>query len=63
MRAMACSCGYHLEAANDEELFEQARVHVDKCHEGLREHASTLRRVAQGGVRLARRARYYRRGR
>ena len=32
MRAMDCSCGHHMEAANDEELFEQARAHVDDDH-------------------------------
>ena len=29
MRALDCSCGQHLEADNDEELFERAREHVD----------------------------------
>lgn len=32
MRALDCSCGRHLEAADDEELFQQARQHVDRDH-------------------------------
>lgn len=32
MRALDCSCGQHLEADNDEELFERARKHVDVDH-------------------------------
>jgi predicted small metal-binding protein len=32
MRALDCDCGQHLEAANDEELFERAREHVDRDH-------------------------------
>jgi hypothetical protein len=29
VRALDCSCGQHLEADNDEELFKRAREHVD----------------------------------
>ena len=32
MRALDSECGQHLEAANDEELFERAREHVDRDH-------------------------------
>jgi hypothetical protein len=32
MRAMNCDCGEHLEAPNDEVLFERARAHVDRDH-------------------------------
>lgn len=32
MRALDCSCGQHLEADNDEELFERAQEHVEKDH-------------------------------
>ena len=35
MRALDCECGQHLEAANDEELFERAREHVDHPDMGL----------------------------
>jgi predicted small metal-binding protein len=27
-----CDCGQHLEAADDEQLFERAREHVDRDH-------------------------------
>jgi hypothetical protein len=29
VRTLDCSCGQHLEAGNDEELFEKAREHVE----------------------------------
>jgi predicted small metal-binding protein len=32
MRALDCECGQHLEAADDAELFERAREHVDRDH-------------------------------
>ena len=32
MRALDCECGKHLEACDDEALFEQAREHVDRDH-------------------------------
>jgi predicted small metal-binding protein len=32
MRALDCSCGKHLEANNDEDLYGQAREHVDRDH-------------------------------
>ena len=32
MRALECECGQHLEASNDEELFEKVREHVDREH-------------------------------
>ena len=32
MRALDCDCGQHLEAANDEELLEKARDHVNEAH-------------------------------
>ena len=35
VRALDCSCGQHLEADNDEELFERAREHVDADHPGM----------------------------
>jgi hypothetical protein len=30
MRALECKFGQHLEASNDEELFEKVREHVDR---------------------------------
>ncbi len=35
MRALDCDCGQHLEAANDEELFEKAREHVNRGHPNM----------------------------
>ena len=31
-RAMTCACGQYLEAANDEELFQKGRKHVQEVH-------------------------------
>src|SRR5215213_3109322 len=30
LRALACDCGRHLEAANDENLFDKAKEHVNQ---------------------------------
>ncbi len=32
VRALDCECGQHLEAANEDALFQQAREHVDRDH-------------------------------
>jgi len=32
MRALDCACGRHLEAESDEQLYRQARAHVDQDH-------------------------------
>jgi predicted small metal-binding protein len=32
MLAMDCDCGYHMEAIDEEQLFRQAREHVDRDH-------------------------------
>ena len=32
MRAIECPCGHHLEGTDDEDLFRQAREHVDRDH-------------------------------
>ena len=32
MRALDCECGKHLEARDDDELYGQAREHVDRDH-------------------------------
>lgn len=32
MLAMDCDCGYHMEATDEEQLFRQAREHVDRDH-------------------------------
>ena len=35
MRMLDCDCGETLQAANDEELFQAARRHVDEAHPDL----------------------------
>jgi hypothetical protein len=32
MRVIDCDCGHTLQAANDEDLFQVAREHVDEVH-------------------------------
>ena len=32
MRAIECACGQHLAGANDDELFERVRIHMDREH-------------------------------
>jgi hypothetical protein len=32
MRALDCDCGRHLEAADDEKLFDKAQAHVSRDH-------------------------------
>jgi predicted small metal-binding protein len=50
MRAMDCSCGHHLEAANDAELFEQARAHVDNDHPEMDLSNEELRSILAEGA-------------
>ncbi len=35
-RAMDCQCGHHVEARDDEELYEKVKQHVDDEHHDLR---------------------------
>jgi predicted small metal-binding protein len=32
MLALDCPCGFHVEAADQEELFEKRREHIDQDH-------------------------------
>lgn len=49
MRALDCECGQHLEAANDDDLFQQAREHVDRDHPEMKLDDTQVREiVAQG---------------
>jgi predicted small metal-binding protein len=46
MRAVECPCGLTLSGADDAELFDKARAHADRDHEGItddfiREHISS----------------------
>ncbi len=32
IRAADCSCGYHVEGADADELFDQLQIHIDQAH-------------------------------
>ena len=36
MRVIDCDCGQTLQAGNDEDLFKEARAHVDQDHPDMR---------------------------
>jgi hypothetical protein len=48
MRALDCECGQHLEAANDEELFEKAREHMNRDHPNMQLTYEQVRRFVAG---------------
>jgi hypothetical protein len=49
VRALDCECGQHLEAANDNDLFQQAREHVHSDHPEMELDDTQVREiVAQG---------------
>ena len=50
MRALDCDCGQHLEAANDEELFERAREHVDRDHPEMQLSDEQVRGIVAEGA-------------
>jgi len=50
MRALDCDCGQHLEAANDEELFERAREHVDRDHPDMGLSDEQVRGIVEQGA-------------
>jgi predicted small metal-binding protein len=50
MRALDCECGQHLEAANDEELFERAREHVDRDHPDMGLGDEQVRGIVEQGA-------------
>ena len=43
MRAIECPCGHHLEGADDDELFQLAREHVDQDHPEMQRTDEQLR--------------------
>ncbi len=43
MRAIDCPCGHHLEAADDEELFSNAREHIDRDHPEMQRSDEDIR--------------------
>ncbi len=45
MRALDCDCGRHLEAANDQKLFDKARAHVSRDHPEMQLSAEQVREI------------------
>jgi predicted small metal-binding protein len=43
MRAIDCPCGHHLEGADDDELFTEAREHVDRDHPEMQRSDEDIR--------------------
>jgi predicted small metal-binding protein len=50
VRALDCSCGQHLEADDDEELFERARDDVDIDHPELELSNEKVRHIVDRGA-------------
>jgi predicted small metal-binding protein len=50
VRALDCSCGQHLEADNDEELFKRAREHVDTDHPEMELSDEKVRHIVERGA-------------
>ena len=50
MRALDCSCGQHLEADNDEELFERAWDHMDAEHPEIELSDKKVRHIVDRGA-------------
>ena len=50
MRALDCSWGQHIEADNDEELFERARKYVDADHPEMELSDEKVRHIVDRGA-------------
>jgi len=50
MRALDCDCGQHLQAADHEKLFEQARDHVDRAHPEMQLSDEQIRGILAEGA-------------
>lgn len=50
MRALDCQCGQHLEAADDRELFQRAREHVDRDHPEMQLSDEQVRGIVTSGA-------------
>jgi predicted small metal-binding protein len=50
VRALDCECGQHLEAANDDELFDRAREHVDQVHPDMGLSDEQVRGIVEQGA-------------
>ena len=47
MRALDCDCGRHLEAANDQKLFDKAQAHVSRDHPEMQLSAEQVREIVE----------------
>ena len=45
MRALDCDCGQHLEAADDQKLYDEAQKHMDRDHPEMRLSAERVREI------------------
>jgi len=45
MRVLDCDCGQHLEAADDQKLFDKAREHLNRDHPEMRLSAERIREI------------------
>ncbi len=53
IRAVECPCGHHLEGVDDDDLFQQAREHVNRDHPEMNRSDEQLReRIAADGYNL-----------
>jgi predicted small metal-binding protein len=43
MRAIDCPCGHHLEAADDDALFQAAREHIESDHPDMERSDEQIR--------------------
>ena len=45
MRVLDCDCGQHLEAADDQKLFDKAKEHLNRDHPEMRLSAERVREI------------------
>jgi hypothetical protein len=45
MRALECDCGQHLEAADDQKLFDEVQKHLNRDHPEMRLSAERVREI------------------
>jgi hypothetical protein len=45
MRALDCDCGQHLEAADDQKLFDEFQKHVNRDHREMQPSAQRVREI------------------
>lgn len=50
MRALDCECGQHLQAENDEALYERAREHVERDHPEMGLSNEQVRGIVEQGA-------------